>query len=248
MRLRGQGTGNTPPAQPPRVGAGRRCRRPPAARRSSAPRAPRAASREMPRAPRPAARSPARACNRGASPPCEAAAWDVNRARWIKGASDRSNARPPVSPGKGVGANRAVGGGGLVAGANHRAGTSGRDGGRGANDGEPLEPSDLPLSRGDSEPAPASLPQTSPPAITRLSMANDSAIGGALTDSRVQRGNEKGGASCCDLFTNSSPRRAKKDRPACEVLRFLVRVFHRFASVPGGKLGRRRSKSHGASS
>jgi len=78
-------------------------------------------------------------------------------------------------------------------------------------------------------------------------MANDSAISGALIESRVQRENEKGDASCRDLFTNSSPRRTEKNRRACEVLRFLVRVFHRFGSVPGGKLGRRQSRSHGAS-
>ena len=34
----------------------------------------------------------------------------------------------------------------------------------------------------------------------------------AITESCVRRGKEKGGVSCCDLFTNSSPRRAERIR------------------------------------
>jgi len=65
---------------------------------------------------------------------------------------------------------------------------------------------------------------------------------GAITESCVRRGKEKGGVSCCDLFTNSSPRRAERIRHPCEVLRFAVRVVHQAGSNRGDGIARRRSR------
>ena len=88
--------------------------------------------------------------------------------------------------------------------------------------GEPLEPPPLSPARGPPTDWGEFVQVHDDRAIFQGRIDELSVIDRAITESCVRRGKEKGGVSCCDLFTNSSPRRAERIRHPCEVLRFAV--------------------------